>query len=47
MGNKSILIATKNKGKAKEFVELFANYGYDVETLLDFPEIDDVEGANR
>ena len=43
MGNKSILIATKNKGKAKEFVELFANYGYDVETLLDFPEIEDVE----
>lgn len=43
MGNKSILIATKNKGKAKEFVELFANYGYDVKTLLDFPAIEDVE----
>ena len=43
MGNKSILIATKNKGKAKEFGELFANYGYDIKTLLDFPEIEDVE----
>ena len=43
MGNKSILIATKNKGKAKEFVELFANYGYDVKTLLDYPEIEDIE----
>ena len=43
MGNKSILIATRNKGKAKEFVELFANYDYDVKTLLDFPEIEDVE----
>ncbi len=43
MGDKSILIATKNKGKAKEFTELFANYGYDVKTLLDFPEIEDVE----
>ena len=43
MRNKSILIATKNKGKVKEFVELFANYGYSVKTLLDFPEIEDVE----
>lgn len=43
MENKTILIATKNVGKAKEFVELFSNYDYEVKTLLDYPEIDDIE----
>lgn len=40
--NKTIIIATKNKGKAKEFKELFNAYGYQIKTLLDFPEIEDV-----
>lgn len=41
--NKSILIATRNPGKAKEFEALFSKKGYDVVTLLDYPEIEDVE----
>ena len=40
--DQTIIIATKNKGKAKEFKELFATYGYSIQTLLDFPEIKDV-----
>lgn len=38
----TIIIATQNEGKAKEFKELFNQYGYQIKTLLDFPEIDDV-----
>ncbi|MGO3732772.1 MAG: ribonuclease PH [Vagococcus sp.] len=40
---KEILIATKNKGKAKEFEEMFGAKGFVVKTLLDFPDIPDVE----
>mgnify|MGYP001072527520 CR=1 FL=1 len=40
---KEVIIATKNRGKAKEFVEMFEPLGYSVKTLLDYPEIDDVE----
>ncbi|MGY3723996.1 glutamate racemase [Granulicatella balaenopterae] len=40
---KELLIATKNKGKAKEFEAIFAPFGYQVKTLLDYPEISDVE----
>ena len=39
---KTIVIATKNPGKAQEFHALFASEGYQVKTLLDFPEIEDV-----
>lgn len=40
---KEIIIATKNKGKAKEFEQMFSTKGYKVLTLLDFPELQDVE----
>ncbi len=40
---KEILIATKNKGKVKEFSDLFAEKGIKVSSLLDFPTVDDVE----
>ncbi|MBS4770430.1 glutamate racemase [Carnobacteriaceae bacterium zg-ZUI240] len=40
---KTILIATKNAGKAKEFQAIFGKQGYTVKTLLDYPEIEDVE----
>jgi len=40
---KEIIIATKNPGKAKEFAEIFAPMGVEVKTLLDFPEVPDVE----
>jgi XTP/dITP diphosphohydrolase len=40
---KEIIIATKNKGKVKDFEVLFNERGYQVSSLLDFPEISDVE----
>ncbi len=40
---KTVIIATKNEGKAKEFESLFAAKGYEVKTLLDFPDSPDVE----
>ncbi|MGX7394945.1 ribonuclease PH [Carnobacterium mobile] len=39
----TILIATKNPGKAREFEALFAKKGLLVKTLLDYPEIPEVE----
>lgn len=44
---KEIVIATKNPGKAKEFQEMFAPLGYQVKTLLDYPEIPDVEETGQ
>lgn len=43
MLEKTLVIATKNKGKAKEFEAIFGEKGYVVKTLLDYPEIEDVE----
>lgn len=40
---KTIVIATRNKGKAKEFETLFNKKGYAVQTLLDYPEVSDIE----
>ncbi|UTE74179.1 XTP/dITP diphosphatase [Rossellomorea marisflavi] len=40
---KNVIIATKNRGKAKEFELMFKPYGYEVQTLLDLPHIEDVE----
>jgi XTP/dITP diphosphohydrolase len=42
-----IIIATKNKGKAREFEQLFGPKGIQVRTLLDFPELDDVEETGK
>lgn len=39
----TVIIATKNKGKAKEFEKLFLPYGLTVKTLIDYPELEDVE----
>ncbi|SEK88692.1 non-canonical purine NTP pyrophosphatase, RdgB/HAM1 family/ribonuclease PH,TIGR01966 [Carnobacterium iners] len=39
----TILIATNNQGKAREFEALFAKKGIQVKTLLDFPDIPEVE----
>lgn len=38
-----VIIATKNRGKAKEFESLFAPKGFLVKTLLDYPEWEDIE----
>mgnify|MGYP001393288990 CR=1 FL=1 len=40
---KEVIIATKNKGKAREFERMFQPLGYEVKTLLDYPDIEDVE----
>lgn len=40
---KQILIATKNIGKVNEFKALFSQMGIEVKSLLDFPEVTDVE----
>lgn len=44
---KDVIIATKNPGKAKEFAEIFASRNIAVHTLLDYPEIPDIEETGR
>lgn len=39
---KQVMIATANQGKAKEFKQLFDQYGIEVKTLLDFPDYPDI-----
>lgn len=43
----AVIIATKNIGKAKEFEKLFLPMGLTVKTLLDFPELEDVEETGK
>lgn len=40
---KTLIVATKNIGKAKEFQEIFGAKGYNVKTLLDYPELEEIE----
>lgn len=40
---KEVIIATKNRGKAKEFESMFKSKGFQVKTLLDYPEIGEIE----
>lgn len=40
---KEVIIATKNPGKAREFDHIFSARGVQVRTLLDFPDIPEVE----
>ncbi|MFS0822493.1 XTP/dITP diphosphatase [Bacillus sp. 1P02SD] len=40
---KEIMIATKNRGKVKEFRDLFASQSVEVKSLLDYPYIEDIE----
>ncbi|MBM7648907.1 XTP/dITP diphosphohydrolase [Bacillus ectoiniformans] len=44
---KEVIIATKNPGKAKEFKEMFSAYGYEVKTLLDYPDFPDIEETGQ
>jgi XTP/dITP diphosphohydrolase len=41
--SKQIIIATKNKGKVREFEQMFAKDGYEVKSLLDYKDIPDIE----
>ena len=45
--NQTIMIATGNPGKAKEFEKMFADAGYAIKTLKDFPELPDVKETGR
>lgn len=40
--NKEIMIATQNIGKVREFEQLFAEAGWTVRSMLDYPDIPDV-----
>ncbi|GAF64136.1 nucleoside-triphosphatase [Bacillus sp. TS-2] len=40
--SQQIIIATKNLGKAKELQAIFAEDGWEVKTLLDYPEVPDI-----
>jgi XTP/dITP diphosphohydrolase len=44
---KEVIIATKNPGKAREFEDIFARRGVVIRTLLDYPEISDVEETGQ
>ena len=39
---KTLLIATRNEGKTREFKAMFSQLGYDIKNLNDFPELPDV-----
>lgn len=39
----SILIASKNEGKLDEYRHLLSGYGYEIKSLLDYPEIKDTD----
>lgn len=43
----SVIVATKNAGKAKDFEKILQPYGVKVRTLLDFPQIEDVEETGK
>lgn len=44
---KEVIIATKNCGKAREFEAIFARRGIMVRTMLDYPELADVEETGQ
>jgi XTP/dITP diphosphohydrolase len=40
---KTLIIATRNVGKTKEFQALFADFGYTIKDLTDYPELPEIE----
>ena len=40
---KTLIIATRNSGKTKEFKKLFADFGYEIKDLTDYPELPEIE----
>ena len=45
--DKTIMIATGNPGKAKEFEKMFAEAGYQIRTLKDYPDLPDVKETGK
>ncbi len=44
---KTLLLATRNEGKLREFSALLANQGIAIETLVPHPELDEVEETGK
>lgn len=40
---KTLIIATRNAGKTREFRKLFADFGYEIKDLMDYPELPEIE----
>ena len=47
ISDKTIMIATGNMGKAKEFEKMFAKAGYQIKTMRDFPELPEVQETGQ
>ena len=47
ISDKTIMIATGNMGKAKEFEKMFAKAGYQIKTMKDFPELPEVQETGQ
>ncbi|EKU93083.1 Non-canonical purine NTP pyrophosphatase [Alloiococcus otitis] len=47
MEDKVLIIATGNPGKAEEFKDLFAERGYQIKTLADYPDLEEVEETGQ
>lgn len=47
VADKTIMIATGNMGKAKEFEKMFAKAGYQIKTMKDFPELSEVQETGQ
>ncbi|MEQ3466205.1 ribonuclease PH [Enterococcus cecorum] len=47
VADKTIMIATGNMGKAKEFKKMFAKAGYQIKTMKDFPELPEVQETGQ
>ena len=47
VADKTIMIATGNMGKAKEFGKMFAKAGYQIKTMKDFPELPEVQETGQ
>lgn len=47
IAEKTIVIATGNLGKAKEFAAMFGAAGYQIKTLKDFPDLPDVAETGK
>ncbi len=47
VADKTIMIATGNMGKAKEFEKMFAEAGYQIKTMKDFPELPEVQETGQ
>lgn len=45
--SRELIIATRNRGKATEFAKIFEPKGFTVKTLLDYPELVDVEETGK